>query len=311
MQQRPLVSVGLPTFNRAGSLKRAIESVLVQDYSNLELVISDNASTDETSAICADFCERDNRIRYFRKMANRGATANFQEVLERSTGEYFMWLGDDDWLHPSYISRCLETLVAHRDFSLVCGTSKYFDDENVVFEGAKINLVDDSPQERVLSFYRQVSDNGTFYGLVLRDLLVTNPIQNTLAGDWLLMAALAMKGRVRTLNDVAIYRSRVGASLTWDSLAGPLGLSKKVVERPYQTITSNVFKDIVMRSRVYGELGTLGRWALAAKTLRVLYKRFRDPLINESSLLTRSNRIRYRLKVRTRIKRALSIVTTR
>jgi glycosyltransferase involved in cell wall biosynthesis len=86
----PLVSVGLPTFNRALSLGCAIQSVLSQDYPNLELIISDNASTDSTQLICVDFSKRDGRVRYIRQPTNQGAGANFRTVLTEASGQYFM-----------------------------------------------------------------------------------------------------------------------------------------------------------------------------------------------------------------------------
>ncbi len=73
MDSKPLVSIGIPTYNRASVLRRAVESALTQDHTNLELVISDNASTDETEAVCQEFCERDNRVRYIRQKTNRGS----------------------------------------------------------------------------------------------------------------------------------------------------------------------------------------------------------------------------------------------
>lgn len=84
---------------------RAIESALNQDFQNIELLISDNASTDETEAICLDAARRDNRVKYLRQQTNQGATANFREVLRQSGGEFFMWLADDDWLDQSYVGR--------------------------------------------------------------------------------------------------------------------------------------------------------------------------------------------------------------
>ena len=66
MSKKPLVSIGLPTYNRATSLGRAVESALTQDYRNIELIVSDNASTDETETLCAEFCRRDSRVRYLR-----------------------------------------------------------------------------------------------------------------------------------------------------------------------------------------------------------------------------------------------------
>src|SRR5438477_10082725 len=97
----PLVSVGLPTYNRSALLSRAIASVLEQSYQNIELVISDNSSTDATESVCRDAQRRDRRVTYIRQLSNRGATENFRQVLKRSRGEFYMWLSDDDWLAPN------------------------------------------------------------------------------------------------------------------------------------------------------------------------------------------------------------------
>src|SRR5262245_14062805 len=97
-QSQPLVSIGLPTYNRASMLPRAIESVLAQTHANIELVLSDNASTDETETICREAQARDPRINYIRQAVNIGLIANFKFVLREARGAFFMWLSDDDWL---------------------------------------------------------------------------------------------------------------------------------------------------------------------------------------------------------------------
>src|SRR6266576_1044088 len=141
MDSRPLVSVGLPTYNRAPGLKRAIESVLGQDYSNFELIISDNASTDETQRVCEECCARDQRIQYIRQPRNAGARANFLEVLRLARAEYFMWLADDDWLESSYLSCCTEQLIANPDFSMVAGTVNYFVEGQLLPHNETIKLL--------------------------------------------------------------------------------------------------------------------------------------------------------------------------
>src|ERR1700687_633000 len=111
MTSQPLVSIGLPTYNRAVGLGRAIESVLAQDYRNIELIVSDNASTDETERLCTEYCRRDSRVRYLRQETNRGAISNFRAVVAHAQGEFFMWLGDDDWLDQGYLSECLRIIA--------------------------------------------------------------------------------------------------------------------------------------------------------------------------------------------------------
>ena len=111
MIDRPLVSVGIPVRNGAPSLARALQSIVNQTYRNLEIIISDNASTDDTGAICMAFAARDSRIRYVRQAAGLTALANFRFVFAESHGNFFMWAAYDDMRSDNYI----ETLLAGFD----------------------------------------------------------------------------------------------------------------------------------------------------------------------------------------------------
>src|SRR4029434_2036493 len=106
-----VVSVGIPTRNRAALLARAMESVVTQDYPHIELVISDNGSTDETEAVCCEAALRHPCIRYIRQSQDIGPTANFRAALRAATAECFIWLSDDDWLEPNYLSTCIQALT--------------------------------------------------------------------------------------------------------------------------------------------------------------------------------------------------------
>ena len=92
----PLVSIGLPVYNGDTSLRAALDCLLAQDYPNIELIISDNASTDTTPKICEEYSQNENRIKYFRSKENHGAIWNFNRVFELSAGKYFMWAAYDD-----------------------------------------------------------------------------------------------------------------------------------------------------------------------------------------------------------------------
>lgn len=107
---KPLVSVGMPVYNEERYLKRSVKSIINQDYDNLELIISDNASTDKTEQICLKLAQKDPRIRYIRNKNNIGAIDNFYQVVKKATGEYFMFAGGHDLWSPNFISICLRTL---------------------------------------------------------------------------------------------------------------------------------------------------------------------------------------------------------
>jgi glycosyltransferase involved in cell wall biosynthesis len=104
----------MPVYNGEQFIQQALDSLLAQDYSHFELVISDNASTDRTADICESYAAKDTRVRYYRNEENRGPVANFNRVLEYAGGEYFMWTACDDLWEPTYISTLLQSLMLTR-----------------------------------------------------------------------------------------------------------------------------------------------------------------------------------------------------
>ena len=111
MDHLPLVSVGVPVYNGADDLPYAVESLLAQSYSNLEIIISDNASTDRTQQIALELAARDRRVRYHRLERNIGAWGNFDQLRNVATGEYFMWNGVDDIRPPNAIKLLVQALM--------------------------------------------------------------------------------------------------------------------------------------------------------------------------------------------------------
>ena len=149
-ENQPLVSIGIPTYNRASTLVKSIESVLQQTYKNIEVIISDNASTDKTQSICERFCDLDQRVIYIRQQTNLGAVNNFNIVLEAAKGEYFMWLGDDDWISQDYIYECMDVFIQNSGYTLVAGLANYYLEEKYLGEGTVINLQSANAFDRVL-----------------------------------------------------------------------------------------------------------------------------------------------------------------
>lgn len=115
----PKVSIGMPVYNGEPFIREALDSLLAQTFTNFELIISDNASTDGTEAICREYAAMDKRIRYVRQPENRGPTANFKFVLDEAVGEYFMWAAADDRRHPDFIKIAEKVLSAAPEVGLV------------------------------------------------------------------------------------------------------------------------------------------------------------------------------------------------
>jgi glycosyltransferase involved in cell wall biosynthesis len=260
----PLLSVGIPTYNRATKLARAVESVLAQTHHNLELVISDNASADETEALCHRLCEEDSRVRYLRSHVNRGPTANFNVLFEEMRGDYTMVLSDDDWLEDSYLASCLAELRLRADLVLVCGIAHYLSDDLAVREGVEMQLDQDSPAERVLTYLRNVDENGIFYGLMPRAALrCAAPLRNVLGNDWLFAAAVVAQGKAATIRSTAINRELGGTSADFRKLTRTFGLPAWQALIPHLVIAWEVFRDVAWGAHAYHELPPVRRVRLA------------------------------------------------
>ncbi len=122
MSSPPLVSIGLPVYDGMPYLRTAVETLLKQDYPHLEIIISDNASTDGTSEYCRALAEVHARVQYLRNSENVGPSENFRRVLGHASGEYFMWASHDDKWSEHYVSALVRTLGARPDAVLATPT---------------------------------------------------------------------------------------------------------------------------------------------------------------------------------------------
>ncbi|MFH1708620.1 MAG: glycosyltransferase family 2 protein [Planctomycetota bacterium] len=108
----PLVTVGIPTYNRPEGLRRTLAHIVGQTYRNLDIVVSDNCSPGEATAqVVEEFRRQDPRIRYFRQPENQGAAFNFTFVMEQARARYFIWAADDDWFESDDLIARLAALV--------------------------------------------------------------------------------------------------------------------------------------------------------------------------------------------------------
>jgi glycosyltransferase involved in cell wall biosynthesis len=257
------LTVLLPTYNRAESLPRAIESVLSQTRADLELLISDNASEDATGSVCAEYAERDARVRYHRQPVNRGPIPNFNWLLEQAQTEFVLLLADDDWLDADYVERCLAIIERDSSLSIVTGATRYYEGDAPPDLVLNTNLTERSGSRRVLRYLRHSWSSAAFYGLLrtsaVRDAL---PIPNVMGADWLFVAALSYAGRVITSTDTHLNRRRGGTSADFQRIAEVSQLSTRAARNPHLAIAFNQFRDIAFSSAAYEPLGRARRIAL-------------------------------------------------
>ena len=105
-----LISIGIPVYNGERDIERVIESFLAQTYKNFEIIISDNASIDNTEIICRKYSKNDSRVRYIRQIENQGLLVNFEFVLKEAIGDYFMWAASDDFRDVNFLFECVSIL---------------------------------------------------------------------------------------------------------------------------------------------------------------------------------------------------------
>jgi glycosyltransferase domain-containing protein len=135
IKDQPLVSLGLPTYNRPDLLFRALNSLTKQTYKNIDIIVSDNASTDpRVKEIVDGFAKHDKRIRYFRQETNIGPSKNFFFVLKQSAANYFMWVADDDLREPWVVEKCVKALVENSKYAAVMTEVQYMDEDKLKFE---------------------------------------------------------------------------------------------------------------------------------------------------------------------------------
>jgi glycosyltransferase involved in cell wall biosynthesis len=206
---KPRVSIGLPVYNGEDYLSEAIDSILSQTYEDFELLISDNASTDNTQEICEKYAAQDKRVFYTRSPENLGAAKNYNILLEYASGEYFKWAAHDDFLDPGFLERCVEALDQDDSVVLAYPRSKLCDPDGKPFGkyGDGLNLESPIPHQRFKEFLMNPGLCHAVFGLIrLSALRNTARIGNFPRSDRNLLGELALHGKFYEVPDYLFSR---------------------------------------------------------------------------------------------------------
>jgi len=209
--RKPLVSIGLPTYNGERFIRQSLDSLIEQDYENFELIISDNASTDKTPEICKEYVSKDPRIKYYRNERNLGAIANFKRVFELSSGEFFMFASDHDLWDKTFISRCVEVLTEDPSVVLCSSNTALIDQNGKILETISDEYLDnrniDRPYLRFHKFIWESKNYNIIYGVMRREELKrTRIFIPTIGPDILLLAELSLIGKFAIIPETLYYR---------------------------------------------------------------------------------------------------------
>jgi glycosyltransferase involved in cell wall biosynthesis len=214
----PRISIGLPVFNGERYLDQTLQSILAQDYGDFEVIVSDNASTDETVEIVERWAKKDSRIKLFRNSENLGGAANFNKVLELAEGDLFRWAGHDDLMAPGMLRRCIDTFEAEGpDCVLVFPQTIEIDAEGreISLVGTHLDLTQTSPVERYYRVARFVGKANVLFGLMrTRALRSTRGLGTFPSADLVLIGELALRGRFRQVDEPLFFR-RAHPDASW------------------------------------------------------------------------------------------------
>jgi glycosyltransferase involved in cell wall biosynthesis len=206
---KPRISIGMPLYNCELYVAEAIESHLRQTYTDFELVITDNASTDGSPEICRAYAAKDSRIKYHCNPRNLGAGGNFRRCFELSEGEYFRWTPSDDVVGAELLELCVEildrdptVLVAYPRTRLIDANSQVLRDYD-----ENLHLMEDRPSTRFKEAARRLRLCNLQYGLTRRETLArTGLIRNYAGGDIPLILELSLYGKFFEVPKTLFFR---------------------------------------------------------------------------------------------------------
>jgi len=215
----PLVSVGIPVYNGAASIRGALESVLGQTYAHIEVVVCDNGSTDGTEDICRQYAAIDGRVRYIRNERNIGALPNFMRVLELSHGTYFAWNAADDVRPVEAIAACVSALERFPQAVMAHGPvhARLAAPPRTVEVDNRMDLSEASADCRIRAFTRGLEHNGMLYGLYRRKFLATARLRRHFGHDYLFCLKMCLLGPI-AYTSVPI----IGYQHRNDAVVGPM-----------------------------------------------------------------------------------------
>lgn len=206
MNKEPLVTIGIPVFNEACFIAETLDSILAQDYKNLEIIVTDNHSTDETESICKRYSLKHKHIHYHRFQKNLGPTENFKHVLNLANGEYFMWAAGHDLWTSNYISSCLALLITHPNALIASGTSRWINENGKTLD-REFGWVDTRGMDVIARYFTVLWGNmHPIYGLHRRKELQACQLTNIVGTDLVLLTRLALKGDFLNASDACWSR---------------------------------------------------------------------------------------------------------
>ena len=282
--KHPIVSIGLPVYNGEDFLKYALDSLLSQTFRDFEIIISDNASTDNTPKICQEYVLKDKRIRYIRQNNNMGALWNFNFVLKQSNKEYFIWVSSDDKLHPEFLEKNIDILEKNKN--VVCSIGDVIFSDVVNYEFKSNNETKKTFRQRYVKStygtyeskvrtYLKFFQASMIYGLYRRDKLQKSLTINKifLAFDLTIILNVLKYGDFHVIDENLLHRYNKGSHSIIGTLREyDISLIKIIfLEFPFTfwCLKNLGFKNFVKNFDVFLKLNIRGGLIILLETIRI------------------------------------------
>lgn len=220
----PKITIGLPVYNGEANIRNSLDFLLSQTFTNFELIISDNASTDSTQNICQDYAKGDKRIHYIRQERNIGALSNYEFVLKNAKSKYFMWAGVDDAWHPTFLEKNVKVLES--DDNIVGSISEVEFSEKIdknwkltLFESTTrkseryrhVHPVTGSYEQKV-KFYLKFGRATAIYAVYRTEKLQKSIGFHYPPMDLMIILNVLRYGNLYVIDEVLMYRNKKGLS---------------------------------------------------------------------------------------------------
>lgn len=231
----PLLSVGIPTYNRPEGLRRTLECVTGQTHSNLDIIVSDNASPgDATEKVVREFMARDPRVRYYRQERNIGGLGNFRFVYQMAKGDFFAWAADDDEWDAEFAEVCLKNLQDPAKRAVLAFTHVRRKDPatgRIVAKRFSDPVSSTSPSllARSFKYIYHSGSNHPFYGIYRREAINDWFWDKRAGNDHLALASLLIDGCIH-VDERVLFTSAIGGA----------GFRREAFHRFYDTLFMKV-----------------------------------------------------------------------
>lgn len=229
MNKGPLLSIGIPVYNSEHCVARAIDSIRGQSYRNVEIVISDNCSTDRTGEICLAYAAKDDRIRYCRSAVNIGKEPNFFRVLELARGEFFAWTCADDIRPAGALDGLMSAILKNPAAVMAHGPVIAEAINSTAILPSRMSLTGENPGDRVREYVKGVEHNAIQYSVfktnqLKRAYFTTDFITNHYGHDYHLCLQMCLLGPVEYSTTPMIVYKEAGALPNFD----PMGIGTQI-----------------------------------------------------------------------------------